>query len=44
MEDMKQKRREAWDSALGWAEMDGHTYSPEYLELVEREINGEITM
>jgi hypothetical protein len=37
-------KAEHWNAALGWAEIDGYVYPPGYLELVEREIRGEITV
>lgn len=36
--------RQAWDFAIGMMQVDGVKPSKEYLELVEKEINGEITI
>ena len=40
----KEDKREAWDFALGMMQVDGVKPDQEYLELVEKEINGEITL
>lgn len=40
----KEDKRKAWDFALGMAQVDGVKLDKEYLELVEKEINGEITL
>lgn len=36
-------KRKAWEFAIGLQAVDDKTVSPELLELVEREISGEIT-
>lgn len=36
-------KSEAWDYAIGMMQVDGAKPSEEFLELVEKEINGEIT-
>lgn len=36
-------KREAWDYAIGIVQLDGIKPSDEFLELVEKEIRGEIT-
>ena len=36
-------KREAWDFAIGIVQVDGVKPSDEFLELVEKEIRGEIT-
>lgn len=38
-----EKRRAAWDFAIGLQAVDDKTVSPELLELAEKEIRGEIT-
>ncbi|MDL2248639.1 antitoxin VbhA family protein [Tyzzerella sp. OttesenSCG-928-J15] len=40
----KEQSRKAWDYAIGMAKVDGGEPPPEVLALVERQINGEITM
>lgn len=40
----KEDKREAWDFAIGMMQVDGVKPDEEYLELVEKEINGEITL
>ena len=40
----KDEKREAWDFAIGMMQVDGVEPSQEYLDLVEKEINGEITL
>lgn len=40
----KEEKREAWDFAIGMMQVDGVKPDAEYLELVEKEINGEITL
>ena len=37
------KNEQAWDYALGLIKIDGLTPSKEFLELVEKEKNGDIT-
>ena len=37
------KNEQAWDYALGLIKIDGHTPSKEFLELVKKEKNGDIT-
>lgn len=36
-------KKEAWDFALGMIKVDGLEPTPEFLELVEKEIRGEIS-
>ncbi len=38
------EKRKAWNYALGMMQVDGVKPDEEYLELVEKEINGEITI
>lgn len=38
----KEDKRAAWDYAIGMMKVDGVKPDDEYLELVEKEINGEI--
>ena len=40
----KEEKREAWDFAIGMMQVDGVKPDEEYLDLVEKEINGEITL
>lgn len=40
----KEDKRAAWDYAIGMMQIDGVKPDNEYLELVEKEINGEITL
>ena len=40
----KEDKREAWNFAIGMAQVDGVKLDQEYLDLVEKEINGEITL
>lgn len=40
----KQKRIDAWEFALGLQRTDGFEPDGEYLDLIEKEINGEITL
>lgn len=40
----KAEKRKAWNYALGMMQVDGVKPDEEYLELVEKEINGEITI
>lgn len=40
----KEDKREAWDYAIGMMQVDGVKPDQEYLDLVEKEINGEITL
>lgn len=40
----KEDKRAAWDYAIGMMQVDGVKPDAEYLELVEKEINGEITL
>lgn len=40
----KEEKRAAWDYAIGMMQVDGVKPDDEYLELVEKEINGEITL
>ena len=42
-ESMEEKRA-AWDFAIGMMQVNGVKPDKEYLELVEKEINGEITL
>jgi hypothetical protein len=37
-------KQTAWDYALGLIQIDGLKPTPEFLELVEKEIRGEITL
>ncbi len=40
----KEEKRRAWESAIALNQLDGEWIpSDEYMELVEKEINGEIT-
>lgn len=39
----KEQKRKAWNFGIGMAKIDGGEPSSEFLELVEKEINGEIT-
>lgn len=39
-----EEKRDAWDFAIGMMQVDGVKPDKEYLELVEKEINGEITL
>ena len=39
-----EEKRKAWDFAIGMMQVDGVKPDKEYLELVEKEINGEITL
>lgn len=40
----KEDKRKAWNYAIGMMQVDGVKPDEEYLELVEKEINGEITL
>lgn len=40
----KEDKRAAWDYAIGMMQVDGVKPDAEYLALVEKEINGEITL
>ena len=40
----KEDKREAWNFVIGMAQVDGVKLNQEYLDLVEKEINGEITL
>ena len=40
----KEDKRRAWSYAIGMMQVDGVEPDAEYLELVEKEINGEITL
>ncbi|MDL2273312.1 hypothetical protein LJC34_01995 [Oscillospiraceae bacterium OttesenSCG-928-G22] len=40
----KEENRNHWDCAIGMSKVDGGEPSPELLALIEKEINGEITM
>lgn len=40
----REEKRKAWNYALGMMQVDGVKPDEEYLELVEKEINGEITI
>lgn len=40
----KEEKRAAWDYAIGMMQVDGVKPDDEYLELMEKEINGEITL
>jgi hypothetical protein len=37
-------KRAAWDYALGLIQIDGLKPTPEFLEMVDKEIQGEITL
>ena len=39
----KEQDRKAWDYAIGMSKVDGGEPSQEFLDLVEKEINGEIS-
>lgn len=41
---MTMTKRQSWDFAIGMMQIDGVKPDEEYLELVEKEINGEITL
>ncbi|MDR2206223.1 MAG: antitoxin VbhA family protein [Flavobacteriaceae bacterium] len=38
------EKQTAWDYALGLIKIDGLTPTPEFLEMVEKEIQGEMTL
>ena len=38
------KRQTAWDYALGLIKVDGLTPTPEFMAMVEKEIQGEMTL
>lgn len=40
----KEEKRKKWDEAIAIAKLDGGNHSSKFLELVEKEINGEITI
>jgi len=40
----KEESRKLWDYAIGMSKVDGGEPSPEALALIERNINGEITI
>ena len=40
----KEEKRKSWDYAVGMSKVDGGEPSPEALALIERNINGEITL
>ena len=40
----KEDKRKSWNFAIGMAQVDGVKLDQEYLDLVEKEINGEITL
>ncbi len=40
----KEDKRRAWNFAIGMMQVDGVKPDQEYLDLVEKEINGEITL
>ena len=40
----KLEKRKAWDFAIGMMQVGGVEPDQEYLDLVEKEINGEITL
>ena len=40
----KNEKREAWDFAIAMMQVGGVEPDQEYLDLVEKEINGEITL
>lgn len=40
----KEEKRKAWNFAIGMMQVDGVKPNQEYLDLVEKEINGEITL
>lgn len=40
----KEDKRKAWNYAIGMMQVDGVKPDEEYLELVEKEISGEITL
>ena len=40
----KLEKRRAWNFAIGMMQVDGVEPDQEYLDLVEKEINGEITL
>ena len=40
----KEDKRAAWDYAIGMMQVDGAKPDEDYLELVEKETNGEITL
>lgn len=40
----KEEKRKSWDYSIGLMQVDGVKPDAEYLELVEKEINGEITL
>ena len=40
----REDKRKAWNFAIGMMQVDGVKPDKEYLELVEKEINGEITL
>lgn len=40
----KEDKRAAWDYAIGMMQVDGVKPDQEFLDLVEKEINGEITL
>lgn len=39
-----EEKRDAWDYAIGMMQVDGVKPNQEFLDLVEKEINGEITL
>lgn len=38
------EKQQAWDYALGLIKVDGLTPTPDFMALVEKEINGEISL
>ena len=43
MQKTKEQKRKSWETSIGLSQMDGAKPSQEFLNLVEQEINGEIT-
>lgn len=43
-EEEKQRRSERWEFALGLQKIDNFEPDEEYLKLIQKEINGEITL
>ena len=39
-----EEKRDSWDYAIGMMQVDGVKPNQEFLDLVEKEINGEITL
>ena len=40
----RDEKREAWDFAVGMQAVDGHVPSEDMMEMIEKEINGEMTV